>query len=125
MKRASVSAPAFVASELTFLTETELYSPGVTSLQACAAECGLVHMVPCLEIPNCMISHRRWALAHFWVTCAVPAEEQSLRATGREARVPGSPTRRGLELDVVDDQEKLWGLCDNAARFELGSQGGL
>jgi hypothetical protein len=25
---------------------------------------------------------------------------------------------------VVDDQEKLWGLCDNAARFELGSQVG-
>jgi hypothetical protein len=31
---------------------------------------------------------------------------------------------QGVEYDVVDDAEKLWGLCDTVARFELGSEVG-
>jgi hypothetical protein len=45
-------------------------------------------------------------------------------ADWRHGMYQGKLVVQGLELDTVDDRERLWGLCDNAARFELGSQVG-
>jgi hypothetical protein len=45
-------------------------------------------------------------------------------ADWRHGMYQGELVVQGLELDVVDDAEKLWGICDNAARFELGSRVG-
>jgi len=42
-------------------------------------------------------------------------------ADWRHGMYQGPLVVQGLELDTEADKEKLWGLCDNAARFELGS----
>ncbi len=39
----------------------------------------------------------------------------------RHGMYQGDLVVQGLELDTVDDAEKLWGLSDTAARFEIGS----
>jgi len=43
----------------------------------------------------------------------------------RHGMYQGPLVVQGLELDMIDDAEKLWGLCDCAARFELGSEVGF
>lgn len=42
----------------------------------------------------------------------------------RHGMYQGERVVQGLELDVEQDREKLWGLCDNVARFETGDQVG-
>jgi hypothetical protein len=46
-------------------------------------------------------------------------------ADWRHGMYQGELVVQGLTLDSVDDAEKLWGLCDNVARFELGSDVGF
>ncbi len=45
-------------------------------------------------------------------------------ADWRHGMYQGELVVQGLELDTVDDAERLWGLCDNVARFEMGSEVG-
>jgi len=45
-------------------------------------------------------------------------------ADWRHGMYQGELVVQGVELDAVDDAEKLWGLCDNVARFETGSEVG-
>jgi hypothetical protein len=45
-------------------------------------------------------------------------------ADWRHGMYQGDLVVQGVALDAVDDAEKLWGLCDNVARFELGSEVG-
>jgi hypothetical protein len=45
-------------------------------------------------------------------------------ADWRHGMYQGKLVVQGVELDTVDDAEKLWGLCDNVARFETGSEAG-
>ncbi len=40
----------------------------------------------------------------------------------RHGMYQGELVVQGLELDTVADRAKLWGLCDNVARFETGGQ---
>ena len=42
----------------------------------------------------------------------------------RHGMYQGELVVQGLELDVEADKEKLWGLCDNVARFETGDHVG-
>jgi len=42
----------------------------------------------------------------------------------RHGMYQGPLVVQGLTLDVIDDAAKLWGLCDNAARFEIGDRVG-
>ena len=43
-------------------------------------------------------------------------------ADWRHGMYQGELVVQGVELDTEADREKLWGLCDNAARFELAGQ---
>jgi len=45
-------------------------------------------------------------------------------ADWRHGMFQGELVVQGLELDTVADREKLWGLCDNVARFETGDKVG-
>jgi hypothetical protein len=45
-------------------------------------------------------------------------------ADWRHGMYQGELVVQGVELDTVDDAERLWGLCDNVARFEMGSEVG-
>ena len=45
-------------------------------------------------------------------------------ADWRHGMYQGELVVQGVEFDTVDDAETLWGLCDNVARFEMGSEVG-
>ena len=42
-------------------------------------------------------------------------------ADWRHGMYQGPLVVQGLTLDTEADEQKLWGLCDNAARFEIGA----
>jgi hypothetical protein len=42
----------------------------------------------------------------------------------RHGMYQGPRVVQGVELDTIDDAGGLWGLCENVARFELGSEVG-
>lgn len=44
-------------------------------------------------------------------------------ADWRHGMYQGKLVVQGLELDTVDDAARLWGICDNAARFDLRQAG--
>ena len=73
------------------------------------------------EAPEGPLEVKVTPLTHVWVMVGTG---YGLEADWKHGMYKGKQVVESFTLDVNDDKDRMFGLCDNAARFELGDQVG-